>query len=329
MATATPSTITGPEAVPQPPILFKIEGMEPDTQLQVFDQPFLVHSPVLKLHSTFFRKFLDSPDKPTASSGKYWYSWVTKIKGGGSEWSLISGHIMQVDNVVELQTLANHGDYYLAMPVVSATALATVRRSGSFIRTLPGSTSKVIAIAAKMHNEQLFRECLVHLVNPWTSPRYTSLEEPPLLHAAKLAHNQLCASVSNAQEALLLAANDNRVGAMDGTVWEKAVGGLLFRGASDFVCGGRVILPGFFRSISAAITAEGHPQANNILNILKTLFKNNLVLTGAHAIAGEGSHQDFFLCVEIDDVVLPCIDLDICCAELGKLDLDLLLGYLG
>ncbi|KAH6711303.1 hypothetical protein BKA61DRAFT_577762 [Leptodontidium sp. MPI-SDFR-AT-0119] len=338
MATPNQLMVTAPETLPTP-ILFKIEGMEPDTQLQVFDQTFLVHSSALKLHSTYFRKFLDSPDKPTTFTGKYRYSWVTKLDGNGPEWSLVSDHTMEpgveenlsgfsgdkraagkgfhaflcaiynrpyaVESTVELQTLANHGDYYMAMPAVSATVFAAVRKSGSFVRTLPGSASKVIVIAAKMRNEELFRECLVYLINPWVSPRYTSLEDPAILHSAKLAYNQLCARVSKAQEALVLVANAHPVRVMDGATWEHAVGGLLFRGASGFIINGRILLPKFFRTIYAAITANGHPQAREIENILKPLFKNNLMLTGAHAIAGEDVYQDSFLCVEIEDVDLP------------------------
>lgn len=115
MATPNQLMVTAPETLPvsasacftilglftnfqsqQTPILFKIEGMEPDTQLQVFHQTFLVHSSALKLHSTYFRKFLDSPDKPTTFTGKYWYSWVTKLDGNGPEWSLVSDHTMEV-----------------------------------------------------------------------------------------------------------------------------------------------------------------------------------------------------------------------------------------
>ncbi len=53
---------TGDQTVLQP-ISFEISGMAADVSLKVFDQEFLVHSPILKIHSAFFNKFLDSPDK--------------------------------------------------------------------------------------------------------------------------------------------------------------------------------------------------------------------------------------------------------------------------
>src|SRR6187402_2341564 len=52
------------------PIVFHTPGLKPDVRLMVFDEEFHVHSVLLKLHSAFFRKFLDSPDKypPTGAT---------------------------------------------------------------------------------------------------------------------------------------------------------------------------------------------------------------------------------------------------------------------
>jgi hypothetical protein len=44
---------------PKKPIAFKSAGMKPDIYFKVFDQEFYVTSMVLKLHSGFFRTFLD------------------------------------------------------------------------------------------------------------------------------------------------------------------------------------------------------------------------------------------------------------------------------
>ncbi|KAH6711270.1 hypothetical protein BKA61DRAFT_577729 [Leptodontidium sp. MPI-SDFR-AT-0119] len=45
------------------PVVFTTPGYQTDVRLTVFDQDFHVHSVLLKIHSAFFRKFLDSPDK--------------------------------------------------------------------------------------------------------------------------------------------------------------------------------------------------------------------------------------------------------------------------
>lgn len=42
------------------PIVFQAFGESPDTCLDVFGYKFYVHSRILKLHSAFFRKFINS-----------------------------------------------------------------------------------------------------------------------------------------------------------------------------------------------------------------------------------------------------------------------------
>ncbi|KAK2625513.1 hypothetical protein QTJ16_004825 [Diplocarpon rosae] len=94
------------------PIIFSTPGLKPDTLLVVLGQEFHVHSLLLKLHSAFFRKFLDSPDKTICSAstgsvenaaprapssftfsglpgGSPIYEWVTKIDEDGT-WQLVS-----------------------------------------------------------------------------------------------------------------------------------------------------------------------------------------------------------------------------------------------
>lgn len=48
-----------------PPVEFSMPGFQPDT---LFHQPLHVKSTALKMHSAFFRKFLDSPDKSSDSN---------------------------------------------------------------------------------------------------------------------------------------------------------------------------------------------------------------------------------------------------------------------
>jgi hypothetical protein len=78
------------------PIVFTLLDAKPDVRLKVFDDvEFHVHSVVLKMHSAFFRKFLNSPDKQNNSnsnppSGPFKYEWVTKFDEGGDGWHLIA-----------------------------------------------------------------------------------------------------------------------------------------------------------------------------------------------------------------------------------------------
>jgi hypothetical protein len=75
------------------PIVFSMPGYLPDTRLNVLGQKFHVHSAYLKMHSAFFRKFLDSPEKklPATSdttSTSFRYEWITEVDTDGT-WSLV------------------------------------------------------------------------------------------------------------------------------------------------------------------------------------------------------------------------------------------------
>jgi hypothetical protein len=76
------------------PIIFKARGLNVDVRLRAFETEFQVHSVILKIHSAFFFKFLDSADKTTTLAnatpvGGFKYEWVTKVDEDGS-WALVA-----------------------------------------------------------------------------------------------------------------------------------------------------------------------------------------------------------------------------------------------
>lgn len=80
-------------AKPESPFAFRTTGnLEHDMRINVFGQEFLVHSCLMKAHSAFFAKFLDSSDKAgkAAGSGRYRYEWLTKVDDDGKDWYLIA-----------------------------------------------------------------------------------------------------------------------------------------------------------------------------------------------------------------------------------------------
>ncbi len=82
---------TAPQLVAKKPINF-CTNVEADTLLRVFDQDFHAHSAILKMHSTLFRTFFDSPDKVAKGSStkdKFKYEWVTNIEPLEREWTLV------------------------------------------------------------------------------------------------------------------------------------------------------------------------------------------------------------------------------------------------
>ncbi|KAG4428676.1 hypothetical protein IFR05_015841 [Cadophora sp. M221] len=240
--------ITAPETVP-------IKSMEPDRQLQVFDQTFLLHSSALKLHSTYFRKLLDSPDKPATSTGKYRYSWIREIDGNGPEWSLISDHTMQQG--VERGDLSGFSCDKRASEMSFHSFLCAIYNRPYQVETrvevgpwlAMGTTTGQCPSSPpsfSLPSEETAHSSELSLDPPAKSssspqrcptsncPASLCLDDPAILHAAEIAYNQLRAEVTKAQEELIMVANAHRVDAFPGAAWENAIGGLMFRSASKF-----------------------------------------------------------------------------------------------
>jgi len=87
-------------------VIFTARGLNSDVRLCAFETEFHVHSMVLKMHSAFFFKFLDSPDKTppeTVAPGAFKYEWATKIDEDGS-WSLVDARSIEVRITSSSQT---------------------------------------------------------------------------------------------------------------------------------------------------------------------------------------------------------------------------------
>lgn len=67
-------------------IIFRVSGLQqPDTKLMVFATEIHIHSVLPKLHSGYFRKFLDSADKLAGpASAKFHYEYITAIDEDGT-----------------------------------------------------------------------------------------------------------------------------------------------------------------------------------------------------------------------------------------------------
>lgn len=67
-------------------------------------------------------------------------------------------------------------NYYEALPALSNMLYASIPRNHWFINQIPGMAEKIVLLADKMQNAQLFRECMVHLMGPWHNPAYQWIE---------------------------------------------------------------------------------------------------------------------------------------------------------
>ena len=82
------NTKKDPKEDDENPIVFSSPGLTPDVRLTVFGREFHVHSIVLKLHSNFFRKFLDAGNKTaTPASSLFQYDYVSVLDDDGT-WGL-------------------------------------------------------------------------------------------------------------------------------------------------------------------------------------------------------------------------------------------------
>jgi hypothetical protein len=68
-------------------IVFAASGLKADVRIKVFEQEFHVHSVVLKLHSAFFRKFIDVEDRVSSYSEIFRYDYISCVDVDGG-WGL-------------------------------------------------------------------------------------------------------------------------------------------------------------------------------------------------------------------------------------------------
>ncbi len=129
-------------------------SVPPDCRITVFKQEYHVHSLILRIHSAFFRRFWDSPEKSTRpSSPQFRYEYVSVIDDDG-EWGLeplttaapltdeaiarvprseelqeafrkllcaMYGLPYRIEKLTELRDLEGLADFYFALPIISAT----------------------------------------------------------------------------------------------------------------------------------------------------------------------------------------------------------------
>ncbi|TGO39697.1 hypothetical protein BHYA_0049g00330 [Botrytis hyacinthi] len=186
---------------------FHLPGHKVDVKLSVFDGLQLhVHSVILKLHSAFFRRFLDPPgrDDKDENTGSFKYEWVTLYDDDGS-WSLFDarnikhdnpssnlmprqikrtqklhetafisfigtfyGKLWVIKNTEALQLVTELADYYCALPAVSKSMHGAFSISPEFCKGIFFSNKlTLLNLAFKLRSPELFRECMICLVGRW------------------------------------------------------------------------------------------------------------------------------------------------------------------
>ncbi|KUJ24422.1 uncharacterized protein LY89DRAFT_634525 [Mollisia scopiformis] len=192
-------------------IKFSIPGMKPNVRLKVFDNvEFHVHKVLLQVHSRFFQKFLDSPEKKIPASEDFAYEWATIIEEDGS-WHLVSaqsipekelskvreeqtfesllramyGRPYLLEEVEDLLRLTDIADYYCALLVVSRTVEAALMPAAYHLR-----------------NATLFRECLAFILSQW-SDIDVRLESQQLINIVHRSQEEISLRMEKLNEEIL------------------------------------------------------------------------------------------------------------------------------
>ncbi|KAF7917924.1 uncharacterized protein EAE98_009952 [Botrytis deweyae] len=204
---------------------FHLPGHKVDVKLSIFDGLQLhVHSVILKLHSAFFRRFLDSPGKDgkDENTGSFKYEWATVYDDDGS-WSLFDtrnikhdnpssdlmpkqikrsqklheaafinfigtfyGKLWVIKNTEALQLVTELADYYCALPAVSKSMHGAFSISPEFCKGIFFSNkSTLLDLALKLRSPELFRECMICLVGRWQD----STHEFPIESQLEMLYN--------------------------------------------------------------------------------------------------------------------------------------------
>ncbi|PBP20765.1 hypothetical protein BUE80_DR008141 [Diplocarpon rosae] len=222
------------DGAPLAPIIIRTTGgLEQDVRLNVFGQEFHVHSCLLKAHSAFFSKFLDSPEKAPAAeraiaNGRYRYEWVTEVDENGDSWYLtadsaaghkvdfsgyktshafeqncfhkllcaVYGHTYELTGLKELKTMVSLADYYCMLPTLSRSIDVILLRNSKHGINIKHQCREVFPLAAKLRNRLLFTESLVWLTVPFSNPAYKALKDSKLKKIAHYAYLEVSAKVT-------------------------------------------------------------------------------------------------------------------------------------
>ncbi|KAF7903039.1 hypothetical protein EAF00_002941 [Botryotinia globosa] len=303
--------------MPSPQVVtFSLPGQQPDTRITIFQLKELrVHSSILKLYSPYFRKFMDSPDKESASPSAMWkYEWTAKVEEDGS-WYVVDRRgqeskeeqgasscndldIVVFENVImsmyqkpyeitstaHLQGLTTSADFYRCLPVVSNSLYSAFFRSPKFLAKIKEDREILLELSCKLRHRELFNDCLVLISGYWPpdeSAFTINIEDTRLLTLAENVRNRV---------GTLLARNIQRI-LIDTKYTDQ--GGDDLKAA---VCSTTGSLVKYHVRLQERIFR---------LDIINDITKNCLKLYDTSAVAGKGKYIHKFLCVELKEEDIP------------------------
>ncbi|KAF7859485.1 uncharacterized protein EAF02_010933 [Botrytis sinoallii] len=298
---------------------YVVLGQLPDTRFRLFEKIEIhAHSPLLKMHSAFFRKFMDSPDKvPSRAGAAFVYEWVDEVDDDGSGWHVVADSNKKSSNklsegisepatevfvsmlnciyripfeidseqLIELTKLA---DYYRFLPAVSNNLYACFYMSPKFDIY---RARNLIESAYKLRQPLLFRDCIVFIagtmqqMSQFLYQDKSSSMQQALQQALMTVRNKIFEIHLEAQEAVYTRAGQSTE--LFKTMKEVSVKVL----EQDFFN-----QPCFYRKLV--------DREEEFSEDLKEVLSGKLQLDSS-AMAGIGYYGDHFFCASLSDEELP------------------------
>lgn len=319
------------------PFTFTAVKNEPDTRMFVFNQGFHVFAEPLRMSSAFFEKAFHPSNgiKMTSSSPLFksdWFTtldkdvgWVltcgtnynkdedfTAFEGKRSQEQRAFNNVLcaifnreyKISSAGELNSMVRQAEYYGALPVVSNSLTGPFYTSAGLL--CPGADATNLLIAAfKLRHKALFRECLIHVLGPWSDPQYKTLTDETLFKLADAQYKRAEIHIMKIHMDLFQLAANCPLGAgffvPSGTEHVQHLLSLAPKCLND---DGRIIMPKFLRKCFTA-AAKKHPEAHDeVEKMMGKLLQNRLVLM-KDAVSGGGEFEDYFLHFCVPDRMLP------------------------
>ncbi|KAF7917926.1 uncharacterized protein EAE98_009954 [Botrytis deweyae] len=300
---------------------YVVLGQLPDTRFRLFGKIEIhAHSILLKMHSAFFRKFMDSPDKvPSKAGAAFVYEWVDEVDDDGSGWHVVADSnkksstklsegisepatevfvsmlncIYRIPfgiNSKQLIKLTKLADYYRCLPAVSNNLYACFYMSPKFdIRR----ACNLIESAYKLRQPLLFRDCIVYIAGTMQrmfqpqslyQDKNSSMQQA-LQQALMTVRNKILEIHLDAQEAVYTTAGESTE--LFETMKEVSIKLM----EDDFFHH-----PHFCRKLA--------DREEEFSEALKEVLSGNLQLDSS-AVAGIGEYRNNFFCASLSDEELP------------------------
>lgn len=104
---------------------------------------------------------------------------------------------------IELAKLAELARYYTALPTVSESLHAAVRRNYFFVNRSLDDPCSVLVSAKAFRHSALIKDSLILSVGPWSNPSYQKLSDKELFRLADSLHSRSCVRLEEVQRSII------------------------------------------------------------------------------------------------------------------------------